>query len=143
VTLLYWSGVATAAAGLLHIAIAIGGPSWYAFFGAPHRLVEGARAGDSRAPLTCVAIACILLVFAAYAFSGSGVGPQLPLLKPVLAVVAAVFTLRGIAFVPMMLIAPSWMRRFTDHTKVDAFITVTSLVCIALGAGYASGLRAT
>ncbi len=140
--LLYWSGVATAAAGLLHVAVAIGGPSWYAFFGAPHRLVEAARAGDPRAPLTCVGIACILLVFAAYAFSGSGVIPRLPLLKPVLGIVAAVFTLRGIAFVPMMLIAPSWMRRLTAHTQVDAFIVVTSLVCIALGAGYAASLRA-
>ncbi|HTA37591.1 MAG TPA: hypothetical protein VK760_00875 [Candidatus Acidoferrales bacterium] len=141
--LLYWCGVATAAVGLLHIVIAFAGPSWYAFFGAPHRLVEAARAGDPRAPITCVAIACVLFVFAAYAFSGSGVIPQLPLLKPMLALVAAVFTLRGIAFVPLAIVAPSWLRRFTDHAQVDAFIVATSLVCIALGAGYALGLRET
>jgi putative oxidoreductase len=136
---LYWSGVATAAAGLLHFAIAVAGPSWYAFFAAPARLVQAARAGDPRAPLTCIAIACILLVFAAYALSGSGVIPRLPLLKPVLAIVAVIFTLRGIAFVPMMLIAPSAMRRFSDRRQVDAFIIVTSIVCLALGLGYAWG----
>jgi hypothetical protein len=140
VKLLYWCGVATAAVGLLHVAIAIAGPSWYAFFGAPHRLVEAARAGDPRASVTCVGIACILLVFAAYAFSGSGVIPELPLLKPTLGLVAVIFALRGVALVPMILVAPSLVRRITDHVQIDAFVIVTSLVCIVLAIGYASGL---
>jgi hypothetical protein len=133
--MLLWSGVASALAGLLHVAIPIGGPSWYAFFGAPRRLVEAARLGDPRAALTCAAIACILFVFAAYAFSGSGVIPKLPLLKPALAFMAAVFLVRGIAFVPAILIAPSWMGHHFDYRHVDAFVVVTSLVCIAIGLG--------
>jgi hypothetical protein len=60
-----------------------------------------------------------------------------------LAVVATICTLRGIAFVPLALAAPSWLQRFTDHVRVDGFIVITSLFCLALGAGYALGSRDT
>jgi putative oxidoreductase len=137
---LFWCGVAVAAAALLHLAIPIGGPDWYAFFHAPDRLVHMARTGSSYPLISCVAIAVILGVFALYAFSGAGAINRLPFLRPVLAFVAAIFVLHGIAFVPLILWYPYPLRAVCGCHSVDAFIIVTSVVLFALGVGYALGV---
>ena len=73
--------VVTLAGAILLVAILFGGPDWYALFGAPQGLVILARAGSRRAPISCLIIAAILLVFAAYAFSGAGIIRRLPSLR--------------------------------------------------------------
>lgn len=136
---LFWVGVVVAAGALLHVAIIFGGPEWYAFFGAPQALVELARAGHPRAPLTTLVIVLILSVFAAYAFSGAGTLRRLPLLRLGLATIGTILILRGLLFVPLILWRPGALARICECRSVDTFIVVTSLLCFLLGVGYALG----
>jgi hypothetical protein len=136
-----YAGIACLVGALLHVAIAIGGPDWYAFFGAPRGLVAMARAGNLRAPLSCIAIAAILGVFAAYAFSAIGVIRRLPLLHAGLALIGAILILRGLLFVPILLWRPYLLAGICDCRVIDAFIVVSSLACLAVGAGFAVGVR--
>jgi hypothetical protein len=133
------AGIAACAGSLLHVAIVFGGPDWYAFFGAPQRLVAMARAGSLRAPISCLVIAAFLALLAAYAFSGAGVVRRLPFLRPGLAVIAAVLIARGVLFVPLILWRPGILSRVCDCRSVDAFIIGTSVLCLAMGVGYALG----
>jgi len=136
-------GVAASAGAALHIAIMFGGPDWYALFGAPQGLVEMARAGNVRAPISCLVIAAFLALLAAYAFSGAGVIRRLPLLRLGLAAFAAVLILRGVLFVPLIVWRPGALSGICDCRNVDAFIIVTSALCLVLGVGFALGALAT
>ena len=140
---IFWTGVVTLAGAILHVAILFGGPDWYALFGAPQGLVTLARAGSLRAPISCLVIAAILLVFAAYAFSGAGIIRRLPFLRLGLASIASVLLLRGVLFVPLIIWRPGVLTRICDCRRVDIFIIVTSVVCLALGAGFALGALVT
>ena len=139
---LVFVGVAAVAGALLHIAILFGGPDWYAFFGAPQGLVEMARTGNIRAPISCVVIAAFLSLLAAYAFSGAGVIRRLPFLRLVLSSIAGVLILRGILFIPLILWRPGTLSGICECRSVDAFIIVTSVLCLAMGVGYALGALA-
>lgn len=139
---LFITGLAASAGAVLHIAILFGGPDWYAFFGAPQRLVDMARAGNIRAPISCLVIAAFLALLAAYAFSGAGVIRRLPFLRLVLAAVAGVLILRGALFVPLILWRPGALSGICECRSVDAFIIVTSVLCLAMGVGYALGALA-
>jgi hypothetical protein len=141
-TWLLCAGVAAAAGAIVHVAILFGGPDWYAFFGAPRALVEMARAGHPRAAISCVVIATILSVFAAYAFSGAGLIRRLPLLRTGLALIGGALVLRGLLFVPLLIWLPGSLSRLCDCRSVDTFIVVTSLLCLLMGIGYALGARA-
>lgn len=131
------AGVISLAGALLHLAIPIGGPAWYAAFGAPRRLVALAEAGAPYALVSCFAIATVLLVFAGYAFSAAGLIRRLPLLRPVLALIACVLILRGLLFIPMILWRPDSLARICDCNHVDFFIISTSLLCATLGGCFA------
>jgi hypothetical protein len=135
-------GIAASAGAALHIAIMFGGPDWYAFFGAPRGLVEMARAGNIRAPISCLVIAAFLTLLAAYAFSGAGVIRRLPFLRLGLASIAAVLVLRGVLFVPLIVWRPSALSGICDCRTVDTFIIITSVLCFVLGVGYALGALA-
>lgn len=139
---LFLTGVVASAGAALHIAIIFGGPDWYAFFGAPRGLVEMARAGNLRAPVSCVVIAALLALLAAYAFSGAGVIRRLPFLRLGLASIAAVLILRGVLFVPLIVWRPGALSGICDCRSVDTFITVTSALCLSMGVGYALGALA-
>jgi hypothetical protein len=139
---LVFVGVVAAAGALLHIAILFGGPDWYAFFGAPQGLVDMARAGNVRVPISCLVIAAFLSLLAAYAFSGAGVIRSLPFLRLVLSSIAGVLILRGILFVPLILWRPGTLSGICECRSVDAFIIVTSVLCLAMGIGYALGALA-
>jgi len=139
---LFLAGVAAAAGAALHIAIIFGGPDWYAFFGAPRGLVEMARTGNIRAPISCLVIAAFLAVLAAYAFSGAGVIRRLPFLRLGLASIASVLILRGTLFVPLIIWRPGALSGVCDCRSVDAFIIITSVLCLAMGIGYALGALA-
>ena len=136
---LLFAGAASSAGALLHVAILFGGPDWYAFFGAPGGMVAMARAGNLRAPVSCLIIAAILLVFAVYAFSGAGTVRRLPFLRPGLASIAAVLLLRGVLLVPLILWRPRVLAGICDCREVDTLIVVTSTLCLAMGVAYALG----
>jgi hypothetical protein len=136
---LHLVGLAAVAGAALHVAILFGGPDWYAFFGAPAGLVEMARSGNLRAPISCLVIASLLALIAAYAFSGAGVVRRLPFLRLGLGSIAAVLILRGVLFIPLVVWRPGALSGVCDCRNVDAFLIVTSALCLVMGVGFALG----
>ena len=72
----------------------------------------------------------LLAVWAAYAASGAGLIPRLPLLRTALVAINAVYLLRAIAFVPLHYWRP-------QHS--DAFAIWSSAIVLIYGAVYAVG----
>lgn len=134
------AGLATAVAGLIHLMIPLGGPAWYAFFGAPRHLVRMAEAHALYPNVSCVMIAAGLFVCSAYAFSGARLLPALPLLRPMLAAIAFVFLLRGVGFVLLEWMWPGSLARVSGSQGIDTFLLVSSLICLLIGVAYAVGL---
>lgn len=125
---------------LVHLAIPVGGPAWYAFFGAPPQLVAMAEAGSIRPALTCIVIAAMLVVVSAYGFSGAGTIRRLPGLRIVLALVGAALTVRGLGFIPIALWRPQLLGALCGNCDgASAFLVVTSVLCLAAGIAYLSG----
>lgn len=117
-------------AALLHLGCIWGGPEWYRFFGAGEGMARAAARGEWTPALVTLAIAGILLVWAAYAFSGAGSLPRLPLLRTGLLVITTIYLLRAIIFVPLHMWRP-------QHS--DSFAVWSSLIVLVYGAVYAVG----
>ncbi|WP_228780039.1 hypothetical protein [Aquiflexum lacus] len=135
---LYWAGVLTALISLTHIAIVIGGPDWYRFFGAGEGMAQLAEAGLASPIITTLGIALILGIWSLYAFSGAGLIRKLPLLKPVLVIITSIFLLRGLLGIPLvMLIDDPYFNELRDKM---VFMVVSSLICFGFGMLYAKGI---
>lgn len=117
-------------AALLHLGCIWGGPEWYRFFGAGEGMARAAARGEWTPALVTLAIAGILLIWAAYAFSGAGLLPRLPLLRTGLLVITTIYLLRAIIFVPLHMWRP-------QHS--DSFAVWSSLIVLVYGAVYAVG----
>jgi len=117
-------------AALLHLGCILGGPEWYRFFGAGEGMARAAARGEWTPALVTLAIAGILLIWAAYAFSGAGSLPRLPLLRTGLLVITTIYLLRAIIFVPLHMWRP-------QHS--DSFAVWSSLIVLVYGAVYAVG----
>ena len=123
-------GWLSVAASLLHIGCIIGGPGWYRFFGAGEEMAVMAEQGSMTPTLLTLGIAAILAVWAAYAFSGAGLLPRLPLLRTGLVVISAIYLLRGLALIPALVI---------NGASVIPFILWSSLIVLVYGIAYAVG----
>ena len=117
-------------AALLHIACIFGGPDWYRFFGAGENMARAAESGDWVPAVITLFIAAVLLVWAAYAFSGAGSLPRPPMLRTGLIVITAIYLLRALLFVPLHFWRP-------QHS--DSFAIWSSLIVLVYGAVYAVG----
>lgn len=124
-------GALSTAAAIMHLAIIVGGASWYRFFGAGERMAAMAEEGKLEPALITIAIATVLSVAAAYAFSGAGLLPRFPLLRTGLVVISAVYLLRGVVLVPFALIWPE---------RMNAFALWSSLIVLVYGLTHAIGL---
>ncbi len=102
-----------------------------------------ARVGNLRAPVSCLVIAAILAVLAAYAFSAAGLIRRLPLLRTGLVLIAIVLILRGVLFFPLILWFPGSLSRICECRSVDLFIVLSSLLCLSMGIGYVLGARSS
>ncbi|MGY4396833.1 hypothetical protein ACVWZA_002018 [Sphingomonas sp. UYAg733] len=98
------AGTLDALAALLHLGCIVGGPSWYRFFGAGEKMARLAEHGFWRPAIITIGIAAMLGAWSAYAFSGAGLTPRLPLLRPALIAIAAIYAVRAAAL-PVMLAA--------------------------------------
>lgn len=127
-------GILSAVASALHVCIIFGGPGWYRFFGAGEGMARAAERGDARAVLITLSIAAVLVVWAAYAFSGAGVLPRLPLLRPALVAISAVYLARGLIVVPMAIVRPAML---------SPFWLWSSAIVLGYGIVYAVGIWAT
>lgn len=130
-TSLIVGAVLSAVAALLHLGIIAGGPSWYRFFGAGERFASAAAAGRWWPDIATLGIACVLGLWSAYALSGAGVIAPLPLLKLALVLITGVYLLRGLVFLPALVIA---------GRKVTPFAVWSSAVCLGYGVCHLLGL---
>lgn len=135
--LLLFGGVLTGLAALLHLAIILGGPAWYRFFGAGEDMARLAARGSLYPSVITASIAAILGVWTLYALSGAGVIRRLPYLPVVLALIAAVFLVRGVLGVPVVLFVED--RYLLELRAKITFMIVSSAVCVGLGLCYGVG----
>jgi len=123
-------GLLSAAAALLHVAVIIGGPDWYRFFGAGEAMARAAERGSWRPAAITAGIATILAIWSAYAFSGAGLIPRLPLIRTGLVTISAIYLARGLILFPTLALKPQ---------LIDAFTVWSSLIVLVYGAAYAVG----
>jgi hypothetical protein len=122
---------------LLHLLVPLWGPAGYAAVGAPPGLVWMAQAGLWRPLLTCIVIALLLLIAAAYGLSALGRLPRLPLQKAILALVGTGLLVRGLLFVPLAYLQPDVLARICGRCQdANAFVWSTSVLCVLLSVGY-------
>jgi hypothetical protein len=125
------AGMLNAGAALLHLACVIGGPAWYRFLGAGERMARLAARGSLRPALITIGIATVLGFWSAYDFSGAGMLPRLPLLRPALIAICAVYTLRAAAL-PLML------TRMPDRSPT--FLVWSSAIVLGFAVVHAVGI---
>jgi hypothetical protein len=125
------AAVLSGIAAFLHVAIMIGGASWYRFFGAGERMAAAAAAGRLYPTVVTSGITLVLAAWAAYALSGAGVLSALPLLKPALVAITGVYLLRGLAILPLLLVA---------REKTTVFLIWSSIICIGYGVVHLLGV---
>ena len=123
-------GLLSALAAILHLAVIAGGPDWYRFVGAGEEMARMAERGLLRPALITLAIASILGIWSAYAFSGAGLLPRLPLIRTALVAISAIYLLRGLAPIPLALLRPDLL---------DPFAWWSSLIVLLYGTCYAIG----
>lgn len=125
------AAVLSALAAFLHVGVILGGARWYRFFGAGESMANAAAAGRWYPALVTSGIALVLAVWAAYALAGAGVIPSLPFLKWGLGLITAVYVLRGLAVLPVLVMAPA---------KATSFVVSSSAICLLFGAVHLVGL---
>ena len=123
------AGGLSAGAALLHLGVIAWGADGYRFFGAGEEMARMAERGSPTPALITTGIAAGLGLWSAYAWSGAGVLPRLPLLRTGLVVISAVYLLRGL-MLPGALAA---------GMKPDAFGWWSSLIVLAYGMIHAVG----
>jgi hypothetical protein len=121
----------SAVAALLHVAIIVGGAQWYRFFGAGERMALAAAAGRWYPAIVTTGIALVLSVWTAYALSGAGVIQALPLLKFGLSAITAIYLVRGLAIVPLLIIS---------RERATPFLLWSSAICCGYGIVHLLGL---
>lgn len=126
-------GVLSLLAALLHLAVIVIGPEGYRFFGAGEQMAQMAADGDWYPAVVTLGIATVLAIWAAYAFSGAGLLPRLPLLRTGLVVISAIYLLRGLILVPAMILNPQ------GPAGIIPFVWISSLIVLVYGIAYAVG----
>lgn len=99
-------GMLSLLASLLHLACIAFGAAWFRFFGAPEPLIRAYEGGAMGLVWMTLAIAAVLAIWAAYAFSGAGLIGRLPLLRTGLVVITGIYFARGLILVPALVRAP-------------------------------------
>lgn len=123
-------GVLSGAASIAHLAVIVGGPRWYDAFGAGRRMVRLAEQGSPVATAITFGIAAVLAIWAAYAFSGAGLIPRLPLLRLALTAITAVYVLRAVGYIPALMAAGA---------PVGAFAWVSSAIVLVFAVVHVLG----
>ncbi len=136
-----FAGVTTFIGGLIHLSMIIGGPSWYSFFGAPDAIAQMAGTDSLYPAFVCIFIACVLFTWSFYALSGAGLLVTLPFLRTILILIAVALIIRGVSFIPLMLINPEIFQGITNCQSVNAFLIITSAICLIVGLAYAVGIK--
>lgn len=118
-------------AAVLHLLMILGGPTWYRFFGAGERFATAVAQGRYFPTVITFGIAVVLGIWSAYALSGSGAIRTLPLLKPALLVITAIYLIRAIVFAPVVLAMGG---------QITPFVLWSSAICLGYGIIHVIGL---
>jgi hypothetical protein len=121
-------GCLSLAAAALHLAVIAGGANWYRFVGAGERMARSVERGMLHPTLITIGIAGVLTAWAYYAFAGAGLVPRPPLLRAGLAAITAVYLVRGLVIVPMLLTG-----------RADSFWIWSSAIVLVYGVVHAIG----
>ena len=121
----------SALAAVAHLACVVVGPSAYRFMGAGEAMARGVEAGRLQPTLVTLAIATVLMVWAAYALSAAGFISRLPLTKLAVLAITAVYLGRAVAF-------PLLRPAFPENSPT--FWLVSSGICLVIGLLHAYGL---
>jgi 1,4-dihydroxy-2-naphthoate octaprenyltransferase len=135
--LLLLGGAANVVVALLHVLIGLAlllrpdrAASIVRFFGGAGH----ARWGSAAIGAGSLFLAVVFMVFALYAFSAEGRFRPLPLLRPTLFAIAALYVARGLAVVPQ-----GWTFLQTPQALPPRFL-VFSLVALLIGLAYLAGV---
>ncbi|MBN8500841.1 MAG: hypothetical protein J0M19_06800, partial [Sphingomonadales bacterium] len=124
------AGWMSVAASLLHIAVILGGPDWYRFFGAGEGMAQAAARGSWVPAMVTLVIAGVLAVWALFAFGAAGKFRPLPLSRTALVAIASVLLARAaIGAVPSLWAPEQW----------PTFAFWSSAICLVMGACFALG----
>jgi hypothetical protein len=118
-------GMLSAGGAMLHLAAIGGGPDWYRFFGAGERVARMAEQGQVTPAILAGAIASLLAIAAAYAFSGAGLIRRLPLLRTGLVVITTVYLARGFVV--------AWPSALGRSDLSPSFLLWSSLIVLVFG----------
>lgn len=129
-----WAAGLDFLAAALHIAIIVGGPAWYRFFGAGERMARRAGQGHPGPALLTAGIALALAGFGLYTLSLSGCCEALPWRREVVWGIAGVYAARAAVVLGL---AP-WMA-----TMRIPFMLGSSLICGLYAVAHFWALRAT
>ncbi|NDV28702.1 hypothetical protein [Desulfovibrio sp. JC010] len=131
--LLSFSGIVCFLIAILHIVIIIAGPKAYRYFGAGEDLTSLAEKHSIIPPLLTAFIATVLAVFGLYAFSGAGEFARMPMLGPVLILIGAIFSLRGLVL-PVQLFNLLRKPHKTDTKEIFfSLIALLTAICLLYG----------
>jgi hypothetical protein len=121
----------SAIAAALHLACIYFGAPLFRFLGTEAMAVMYESGNTTEPIIVCILLACIFLTWSAYALSGAGVIPKLPLLRTALVCISLIYLARGIAF---PLLAPY----FPENTM--AFWYCSSAIVLIIGLIHVIGL---
>ncbi len=130
------AGILSWVAALLHIAIVLGGASWYQFFGAGRAMVTMSQQKFWLASFITLAIAAVLFICGLYAFSGAGLMDPLPLLKCILLIITAIYSVRALAGLGILVISKQAVIK--DNSR--NFWLWSSLICLFIALIHGLGI---
>jgi hypothetical protein len=131
--LLTVAGSVSLALAIAHVGMIFVGARAYRYFGAGERMVQLAEQRSWIPPTVTAAVALVLAIFGAYALSGSGQVPPLPLLRLGLIAIGSIYCVRG------LLLIYELGRTVATPGAVALRSMVFSLTSLTIGVGYLWG----
>jgi len=128
---LVFAGIMSFCAAILHLMIIYKGTQWYDFFHAGEHFVQLSKQGSFVPAIVTLIIALVLFMWSLYAFSGAQLIGKLPFLKPILIAITFIYTMRGLAIIPLSIFYPE---------KSDPFMVWSSVICLIIGLFYFIGM---
>jgi putative oxidoreductase len=101
-------------------------------------MAQLAEGGSSYPAIITTVIAIILAIWGLYAFSGARLIGRLPLLKVVLGLISAIYVVRGVLGIPMVIyLDSSYLKELESEMT---FMIVSSIISLIIGLFYSMGL---
>lgn len=104
IRLLGLAGVLSTIVSLVHFVTIFAGAPAYRYLGAGERMARMAERGSLVPAAITLGLTALFATWAAYAFSGATLIRALPFLKVVLVSIGSIYTLRGLALVPQIVV---------------------------------------